>query len=308
MDATMTGPTEEILVYNRRSGRVDIEQVYGRKWMDIFYGRLWGRRITAALLCRHPLSRLYGRLQKSARSRHKIENFAVRCGIDLSEAAVPQGGFASFNDFFTRRLKPGARPIAQDPNILVAPADSRLQVFTIDSGSRLKIKGTALTVPELLHIPELPASFTFGSCLVFRLAPCDFHRFGYIEDGVQGPIHTIDGPLHSVSPLSLRHQPNIHSTNFRQWCLIQTSRLGMLIQVEVGAMMVGSIVQFNPRGGPCRRGEEKGYFQFGGSTVIVILEPGRVHIDADIRQYSRRGIETLVRYGEAIGVRCPAAS
>jgi phosphatidylserine decarboxylase len=301
MDATMLGPTGEILLYNRRSGRIEVEQVVGRKWMDIFYGRPWGRRITAGLLCKHPLSRLYGLLQKSAWSRRKIEPFAARNGIDLSEAIVPAKGFASFNDFFIRRLKPAARPVIKDADILIAPADARVQAFDIDENTRLKIKGTAFSLPELLHTDPTPCCKD-GLCLIFRLAPSDFHRFGYVEDGVQGPIHTIDGPLHSVSPLSLRHKPKIHGTNFRQWCFIQTARLGTLIQVEVGAMMVGSIVQFKPHGGLCRRGEEKGYFQFGGSTVILILEPGRVRIDEDILTYSGRGIETLVRYGERVGL------
>lgn len=303
MDATRPRSTEEIRLYNRRSGRIETEQVVGRKWMDIFYGRVWGRRVTAALLCKHPLSRLYGLVQKSAWSRRKIEPFAAQHGIVLSEAIVPTGGFASFNDFFTRRLKPAARPIANDEDIVIAPADSRMQAFPIGGQTRMKIKGTAFSLPELLHTCEPTPCYEGGLCLIFRLAPSDFHRFGYIEDGIQGPVHTIGGPLHSVSPLSLRHKPEIHSTNFRQWCFIQTSRLGTLVQVEVGAMMVGSIVQFKPHGGPCRRGEEKGYFQFGGSTVIVLLEPGRVRIDEDIWDYSGRGIESLICYGERVGRR-----
>jgi phosphatidylserine decarboxylase len=297
----MSGQPEEILLYNRLNGRLEVEQVYGRKWMDLFYGRPWGRRITAALLCRRPLSQLYGRMQKSARSRRKIAPFADQYGIDLSEAVIPAGGFASFNDFFTRRLKPDARPPAGDPNLLISPADSRVQAFSIDSDTRLTVKGAAITVARLLNVPEFPHAFMGGICMIFRLAPPDFHRFGYMEDGIQGPVHTIGGPLHSVSPLSLRHKPDIHCTNYRQWCFIETCRLGTLIQVEVGAMMVGSIVQCRPEGGPCRRGEEKGFFQFGGSTVIAILPPGCVRIDPDILEYSDRGIETLVRYGERVG-------
>jgi phosphatidylserine decarboxylase len=298
----MTGRAEEIMLYNRRSGQIKTELVYGRKWMDVFYGRPWGRRITEALLCRQPLSRLYGRVQQSAWTRKKIDGFAAQYGVDMSEAIVPEGGFASFNDFFTRRLKPSARPVADDPNLLISPADSRLQAFTIDADTRLTVKGAAITVTQLLNVPEFPMLFKGGTCLIFRLAPPDFHRFGYMEDGVQGLIHTIDGPLHSVSPLSLRHKPDIHCTNYRQWCFIESPRLGTLIQVEVGAMMVGSIVQNRPTGGVCRRGEEKGYFQFGGSTVIAILPPNRFRIDDDISKYSGLGIETLVRYGERIGI------
>ncbi|KJS30093.1 MAG: hypothetical protein VR64_17305 [Desulfatitalea sp. BRH_c12] len=292
---------DEILLYNRRTGLIEKEQVYGRQWMDIFYGRPWGRRITDHLLCKHPLSRLYGLMQKSKWSRRKIAPFAAQYGIDLSEAIVPAGGFDSFNDFFIRRLKPAARPLPKDPSLLISPADSRLQVFEVADDRPLTVKGTVLTLPQLLGVPNLEPAFRGGLCLIFRLAPCDFHRFGYMEGGVQGPVHTIGGPLHSVSPLSLRHRPDIHSTNFRQWCFVQSPRLGTMIQVEVGAMMVGSIVQRLPEGGPCQRGHEKGYFQFGGSTVIGILEHDHACIDPDILDNSRKGIETLVRYGEPIG-------
>ena len=147
----------------------------------------------------------------------------------------------------------------------------------------------------------MDASFNGGVCLSFRLAPCDYHRFGYIEDGMQGAVHTISGPLHSVSPLALRHNKRIPATNFRHWCHIQSSSLGTFIQMEIGAMMVGSIVQHRPTGGPCHRGEEKGYFQFGGSTVLIILAPDRIRMDDDIRHYSEKGIETMVRFGESIG-------
>jgi phosphatidylserine decarboxylase len=292
---------DDILIYNRRTRQIDVERVYGSQWMDLFYGRPWGRAITNRLLCRHPLSRLYGAIQRSGLSRGNIPAFIAQYGIDLSEALVPAQGFASFNDFFIRRLTPAARPVDQDPRALIAPADSRLQIFTIESRTRLTIKGAAMTLPQLLGRPAVEGLFEGGLCLIFRLAPSDYHRFGHVDDGRQGPVHIIDGPLHSVNPLSLRHKPDVHATNHRHWCLVQGPRLGTLIQVEVGAMMVGSIVQHQPQGGSCRRGQEKGYFQFGGSTVIVILQPGRATIDADISEHSAQGIETLVRYGERVG-------
>lgn len=292
---------DDILIYKRESGQTEPERVYGRKWMDLFYGTAWGRILTAWLLCRHPLSRLYGTLQQGRLSRRKIAPFVRQYGIDLDETIMPEGGFASFNDFFTRRLKPEARPLPAEPSALISPADSRLQVFAIEKETRLKIKGTVMTLPQLLDQSDISADYAGGWCMVFRLAPCDYHRFGYVDGGVQGPVQTVKGPLHSVSPLSLRHKPNVHCTNYRQWCYQRSPYLGTLIQVEVGAMMVGSIVQHQPNGGYCRRGMEKGYFQFGGSTVILILEPNRAVIDADIREYSARGIETYVQYGESVG-------
>lgn len=295
-------PSSDIIVlYNRRTGGLEEEAVAGRAWMDLFYGTAAGRRITAMLLCRPWLSRLYGAWQQHPASRRHIVPFVRQFGVVLQEARIPAGGFASFNDFFIRRLQPGARPVETDPRALIAPADSRLQVFELTADTRLQVKGSAVTVPALLDRPGLPQGFEGGCCLVFRLAPCDYHRFGYVDDGRQGPVHSVPGLLHSVNPLSLKYKPDVHCTNQRQWCFMEGRALGTMIQVEVGAMLVGSIVQHQPAGGPCRRGGEKGYFQFGGSTVILVLPAGRVRIDADIRHHSAKGIETLVRYGEKIG-------
>jgi phosphatidylserine decarboxylase len=269
--------------------------------MDIFYGTAWGRAVTGSLLCRHPISRLYGWLQQHPRSRARIDAFVAQNGIDLSEVEVPPEGFASLNDFFIRRLKPEARPVDPDPDAMISPADARLSVFPIENETHLRVKGAAMSLPQLLGGHRLDNAFMGGTCLVYRLAPCDYHRFGHVGDGVQQPVRIIDGPLHSVSPLALRHKPDVHCTNHRHWCEIECPRWGTIIQVEVGAMMVGSVVQLRPDGGPCRRGQEKGYFQFGGSTVIVLIEANRLRIDDDILEQSRKGIETLVRYGERVG-------
>ena len=291
---------QQIQIYNRSSGRLETERIYGRYWVNLIYGTPWGRRLTGRWLCRPLLSRLYGRLQQHPLSRIKIPAFVGQYHVDLSEIVMPPGGFSSFNDFFTRRLKPESRRIAADPLSLAAVADSRLSVVDLDPDTLVAVKGMRWRLSQLLGTDALDARYTNGLCLCFRLAPCDYHRFGYADDGVQGPVHTRHGPLHSVNPLALRHKKDILATNFRQWCLIHSARFGTIIQVEVGAMMVGSIVQHQPHGGAVRKGAEKGYFQFGGSTVLLILEPGRLQVDDDILGYCRRGIETRVRYGEAV--------
>jgi phosphatidylserine decarboxylase len=300
MNTQASQKKKSIRLYDRSSGRMEIEQVYGRRWMDLFYGSRWGRWLIGRWLCRPALSGLYGGLQQTPRSRRKIPGFIEQYGIDLSEAIVPQDGFDSFNDFFIRQLKPGARPVEADPRRLAAPADSRLQAVELNKDARIAVKGMQWRLSQLLGTTALDAQFGQGLCLCFRLAPCDYHRFGYADDGIQGPVHTCHGPLHSVNPLALHHKEDILATNYRQWCLVQSARFGTLIQVEVGAMMVGSIVQCQPHGGYCRKGDEKGYFQFGGSTALLILEPGQIKVDTDILNYSRQGIETRVRYGEAV--------
>ncbi len=292
---------QPIHLYNRVTKRLEQEQVPGGGFLSLCYGSAWGRLLTDALLSRIVVSRLYGRPFYMAWSRGLIEPFVRQNQVPMDEVEVPAGGFQSFNDFFIRRLKPGARPLPADPEALIAPADSRLKVFSLNARTVLDVKGKRLTVADLVNGADAAQRFLDGICLQFRLAPRDYHRFGYICDGMQGAIHSVAGRLYSVSPLAMAFRPFIWGQNFRQWCVIESNTLGPVLEIDVGATNVGSIVQHHPAGGPCRRGAEKGYFQLGGSTVLIILPPDRVELDPDIVEYSEQGIETLIRYGEKIG-------
>jgi phosphatidylserine decarboxylase len=294
---------KKIQLYNRSTQTIETEQVPGEKFLHLIYGRPWGRRTAYRLWSRIFFSRFFGWFMHQPFSRNQIQHFISEHQIDMSEVMVPAGGFRSFNDFFIRRLKSGARPIPSDPKALVAPADSRLKVFSMRKETIVDIKGQTLSLAKLVDSNAVSDLFADGCCLQFRLAPRDHHRFGYAVDGVQGPIHSVGGGLYSVSPLALRHMPAIWGDNYRQWCFVQSPALGTLVQIEVGATLVGSIIQHRPSGGLCRRGQEKGYFQVGGSTVLLIVPSGCVDIDDDIESYSDRGMETLVSYGEAVG-RC----
>lgn len=292
---------DKIQLYNRQTQTIETEQVPGEKVLHLIYSRPWGRRMAHWLWSRVFFSRLYGWPMHQRFSRRQIDQFISEHRIDMSEVIVPDRGFQSFNDFFIRRLKSGARPVPGDPKALVAPADSRLKVFAMEREAIVEIKGHTLTLAQLLGSDAVSDYFANGMCLQFRLAPRDYHRFGHAVDGVQGRIHTVGGRLYSVSPLALRHMPAIWAENYRHWCFVQTHALGTFLQIEVGATVVGSIIQHYPSGGPCRRGQEKGYFQMGGSTVLLVVPPGRVDIDDDIVTYSDQGIESLVSYGESIG-------
>ncbi|MEJ2155956.1 MAG: archaetidylserine decarboxylase [Desulfobacteraceae bacterium] len=295
-------PTSEaIRLYNRRTRAIECEQVPGGRFLTFFYGRPWGRLVARWVWSRVLFSRFYGWIFHRRFSRRQIDRFVTQSRIDMSEVHVPKGGFQTFNDFFIRRLKPGARPIASDPTAVISPADSRLKVIQLQNKTLLHVKGVSLTLAQLLCTDNHPDQFADGLCLQFRLAPRDYHRFGYIEDGVQSPVRVVGGRLYSVSPLALRHIPAIWAENHRHWCVIETRSMGPILQIEVGATVVGSIIQHRMDGGYCHRGEEKGYFQMGGSTVLIIIQPGRVKIDDDILNHSNQDIETLVRYGEAVG-------
>jgi phosphatidylserine decarboxylase len=291
----------KVQLYNRQTQTIETEKIPGEKLLHLIYSRTWGRKMAHRIWSRVLFSRLYGWPMYQRFSKRQIAPFISEHRIDMSEVIVPDRGFQSFNDFFIRRLKPGARPIPTDPKALVAPADSRLKVFPMERETILKIKGHTLTLARLLGSDAVSQYFASGICLQFRLAPRDYHRFGHAVDGVQGRIHTVGGRLYSVSPLALRHMPAIWAQNYRHWCFVQTRTLGTLLQIEVGATVVGSIIQHYPSGGACRRGQEKGYFQMGGSTVLLVVPAGRVDIDDDIVTHSEQGIETLVSYAESIG-------
>lgn len=296
---------EAIPLYDRQTGQIRHEVVYERWFMDRFYGTRVGRWLTALLLTPRPFSRLYGRIQRRPGTRKKIAPFVERYGIDPTESEHPPAAYPSFAAFFARRIRPERRPIHPDLRALIAPADGRLLHFPVREGRVYPVKGARFALDELAPGAADASRFEGGTCLVLRLAPSDYHRFCFVDDAVQSPVRVVAGRLHSVSPLALRHGLRVFQGNHRHHCILETRRFGPVLQIEVGALTVGSIRQNHPDGGPVRRGEEKGWFELGGSTLVLVFEPGRVVVDEDIREQSRAGVETLVRMGEAIGRAAP---
>src|SRR5262249_28735523 len=180
-------------------------------------------------------------------------------------------------------------------------ADCRFSAYPIREDTIYPVKARSFTVAQLVGDEEIAARYVGGLCLIFRLAPVDYHRFGYVDDCEQSPVKAINGFYRSVHPLSLRRMKAVFTENRREYCSLKTANFGDVVHIDVGATGVGRIIQNHPGGGNFARGEEKGYFEFGGSTVILLLKSGAAKIDDDILEYSGRGIETIVRYGEKIG-------
>jgi phosphatidylserine decarboxylase len=244
---------------------------------------------------------IYGRLQRTRRSRRRIAGFVASLGIDLAEAERPLDAYGSLDDFFTRRLRAGARPIDPDPAHLLSPADARTLVVPRLDGACLRVKGTQIDLDELLRDAALARRYAGGAALIARLAPADYHRFHFPDDGVASPARAIGGRLHSVHPIALAAgAPSL--ANKRTVTLLDSRGFGPLALVEVGALCVGTIVQ-TYRPGTVRRGDEKGIFRFGGSTVVLLAEPGRLGFDDDLVECSREGMETLVRVGTRVARR-----
>lgn len=275
--------------------------VLGEALVRYVYEHALGRALRRAVLTRPTFSKIYGRWQSSSFSRPAIGKAVQQLAIDMSDYVIPEAGFEHFNDFFTRKLKPGARPVEQDPQRLASPADGRTFAYTDIKGDTLiPTKGRHLSIRALLKSDEEAAHFASGTVLIVRLCPSDYHRFHFPCSGKASAAKTLAGPLESVNPRALARGKAILDTNQRDLTFIESPTFGRVAYLEIGAMCVGSIVQtYTP--GEVKAGDEKGYFQFGGSTVILVFEPGRIQVDEDLIANTRKGIETFVRMGEGLG-------
>jgi phosphatidylserine decarboxylase len=290
---------EEIRIWNRAASREETEKVYGDKWVRWLYGSRSGQGIAEAVLVRPWLSRVYGSYQSSSASKHKVRPFIRDFAIPMQEYEDRE--FHSFNDFFIRKFRPGARSFAQAPGVMPAFAEARYLAWeSVREEQVFPVKGHDLTAEAILGRSEVARAFHGGPLMIARLCPVDYHRYHYPDDGTTELAYPIHGKLHSVNPLALRYESRIFNMNERYVSVLNTKNFGKLAYVEVGALCVGKIVQTYPEAHPFKRGEEKGYFLFGGSTVILLGEPGRWKPSEDLLKNTARQVETLVRLGEPV--------
>lgn len=247
----------------------------------------------------HPLpSKLVGAFLSSGASKHLIPSFVRRNDIDVSE--FEEGPYASFNEFFYRKIKPGKREIEPSERSVVSPCDGKIQIFKINESSRFEIKGLPYTIGTLLRNAELTERYQGGTLMLIRLAVDDYHRYSYPVSGREKGSIKIKGRFHTVNPFAAERRP-IYSDNSREYSLIDTESLGTVLMMEVGAMMVGKIVNKHSVGS-VTRGQEKGYFRFGASSIVLCFEKDKIIPDADIVENSKKGIETKVCLGERIAI------
>lgn len=262
-----------------------------------------GRFFTDLLGSRKILSQIMGLYQDCRVSRRQLVAFIDEMNINMEEAERENPEmYRSFNDFFTRKLKPEARPLAADPEELISPADGRLLAYEKIKGDHLlQVKGKLFSLAELLKNSERASRFKNGSAVVVRLNPSDYHRFHFPADGIPEEPMAVKGRYYSVNPLSLHMTERVYNRNRREVTYIHSLEYGMIAMVEVGAALVGTIVQTYTPGMPMARGAEKGYFQFGGSTVIILVEPDKITLDRELLDNTKDGYETLVKMGETVG-------
>jgi len=266
--------------------------------LRFLYNTLMGRMFLN-ILVRPFVSVFFGLIMDGSFSRLFIKGFIKRNNIDMNEYEDVK--YSSFNDFFSREAKKENRHFTDNKNDLISPCDSKLTVYQIDTESIFQIKNSAYDVESLLNNKQLADEFTDGVCLIFRLTPSDYHRYCYIDDGEILSVQKIKGKLHTVRPISLQRY-NIYKLNSREYTVMQTANFGKIIQMEVGALFVGRIKNQTASGFFERR-KEKGMFEFGGSTIVILLQKDKIAIDETIWNNTRLDKETVVKMGYKIGVK-----
>lgn len=281
-------------IYDRKTKCFVEEVEHQEKFVEFLYNRLTGRILLKICLARPWLSKLVAFYQKSRYSKRNILPFIEKHNIDTSYWDIKN--FKSFNEFFIRKKDIN---IPSDENILSAIAESKLSVFNVNDELCLDIKNSKYTVDEIIGNKELAKQYSNGLCLVFRLSANNYHRYIFPDKGKLKKTYKIKGALHTVRPVSSKYR--VFSRNSREISVLETENLGEIIQIEVGAMLVGkvrnnSLTKFN-------KGDEKGFFEYGGSTVILFLKDNVV-LDDDILEHTQKGFEVKVDIGEKIGKIC----
>ncbi|MGN1317512.1 MAG: phosphatidylserine decarboxylase, partial [Lachnospirales bacterium] len=221
-----------------------------------------------------------------------IKPFIYKNNIDLNDFKIEN--WKSFNEFFTRRIKPQSRPIDTNRFSFIAPCDGLLTVY--NSSEPLLIKGVKYSLLELLKDKKLAEEYKDGKCLIYRLTPSHYHRYCYIDKGIKSKNRFIPGILHTVQPIGLENA-KVFKVNSREYTLLRTVNFGDIIQMEVGALFVGRIVNYHEKH-KFLRGEEKGRFEFGGSTIVVLTKKNAVEILPEILECNG---EYSVKMGQAVG-------
>jgi phosphatidylserine decarboxylase len=299
---------EEIQYFNRSKDMMEVEKVYGDAFIKLLYQSSAGKMLSP-IFANKLLSKAYGQLQSSMVTQLKVPKFVKNFKINLDEYEAgsvevenKELSYKNFNEFFIRKFKKGKRKFVQDLNILPACCEARYFGYEkIDDEVLVPVKGKFLNATQLIGDAKKAAPFEGGSLVIARLCPVDYHRYHYPDSGKTIESFPIHGQFHSVNPIALKNRPDIFIANERRVSILETKNFGKLAYIEVGAAMVGKIIQSHDEGKSFRRGQEKGYFLFGGSTVIVIGEQGRWTPSEDIVTNTRNGIETYLQLGEAMG-------
>lgn len=307
-------PAEPIRYFDRYKRSLQTEQIYGEKWLRFAYENPAGRFFVWLAARRAFFSKWYGwkmnigagsifrMVGVASDSSQRVLPFITEYNLDVEEFAKSPFDYKTFNQFFYRALKPTARPIAPGPRVAVFPADGRhLAIPDVSASPGFYVKGATFSLHELLGDAALAQKFAGGTMLISRLCPVDYHRFHFPVAGVPNESKLINGWLYSVSPVALRRNIRYLVENKRELTLIESAEFGTVAMLEVGATNVGTIRQSYVPGRAVAKGEEKGFFAFGGSCVITLFQKGRIRFDDDLVKSSADHIELYAKMGDRLG-------
>ena len=260
-----------------REGRIIHKDNGQDNFLKGLYGTILGRKFLKILI-NPTISKLGGAVLSTKLSSLLVKPFIKANNIDMSD--YTERAYASFNDFFTRDLKPGKRFINRDKEVLISPSDGRVSVYEIDDNMTFNIKDSYYTIESLTHSKKAANYYKGGTCVIIRLCVDNYHRYCYIDNGYKTTNKFIEGVLHTVNPVACEYY-DIYKENSRECSLLHTENFGKVMQIEVGALMVGKIVNYD-QVACIHRGDEKGKFEFGGSTIVLLFKKDTVDIDDDL--------------------------
>ena len=258
------------------------------------YTSFIGRGLLKIVTCPF-VSKLVGKYMNSRLSKRRIKKTIKANNIDMN--LYEKKDYNSFNDFFTRRKKELNFDTKKDD--FVSPCDSKVLAIKINKDSTFDVKGSRYDLKTIIN-EDLTNKYDNGYALIFRLEVTDYHRYHFIDDGTLDEYKFIKGKLNTVQPIA--YNKKIFHTNSREYTTLHTKNFGDIIEVDVGALCVGKISN-NKEIKEYKKGDEKGYFEFGGSTIILFVKDKKVIIDKDILDNSRIFKETTVSCGEKIGIK-----
>lgn len=267
--------------------------------LSFLYCTKIGRIILKVIVLNSFIPKMVGKFMDSSISRIIIRPFIKTYKMSLDDYESVK--YSNFNDFFTRKIKKEKRIIAMNQEHFIAPCDSKLTCYCISDNLTFKVKQSVYSVSSIIKDNNLSKKFDGGVVMVFRLSPNDYHRYCFIDEGKIINNYKISGFFHTVNPIAY-DKYNVFKENTRECTYLNTKNFGDIMQIEVGALLVGKIKNIKSSG-KFYKGEEKGFFMYGGSTIILILEKDKIIVDYEIEKNSLNGYETYVKYGEKIGIK-----
>lgn len=296
-----------IIYIDRQDGQQKIEKVYRGRFLTLIYGdhflnKLFYWLFLPLIACFSFFSRIYGALQKRSASAKKIVPFIKKFDIDSSEFKESVSSFHSFNDFFIRKLKPECRPLAPGEQVAIIPADGRYYFYQdISLTDGFIVKGKKFDLATLLDDAQLAQEYAHGAMVLARLCPSDYHRYHFPCACTPQQAKLIQGHLYSVNPIAIRRHLNIFTENKRVVTLLDSEVFGQIVYIEIGATNVGSIQQTYTPLQTYAKGDEKGYFEFGGSALILLFQQGKIRFEADLLAATKQGLEMRCLLGQPLG-------